>query len=126
MIVVTKLTDTEITDTDTCKEATHHHVNPGFHRGDLNDVAQNEKDDTEGQTLATTPPVGSVCTGKSTQERTDGHEGDEDRGARGWEGIAFRCVLIGITESSQEVFEDEHATDLTLSLCCQRDLDDEG
>jgi hypothetical protein len=37
------LTNTEVADTKTRNKTTHHHVYPGLHRGDLNDVANYEQ-----------------------------------------------------------------------------------
>jgi len=66
MNIVSKLTNTEVTNTKTRDETAHHHVYPGLHRGDLNDVADDEKEDTKGQALAATPPIRCVCTREST------------------------------------------------------------
>lgn len=109
-----KLTNTEVTNTDTGDETTHHHVNPRVHRGDLDDISDDEQEDTESQALAATPPVGSVGAGQSTQEGADAHEGDEDGRAGGGDGVAGCCAGVFDSEAAQEVFEDEHAADLTL------------
>jgi len=111
---ICQLTNTEVTNANTGDETTHHHVDPRLHRGDLDDVSNDEKEDTKCQTLAATPPVGCVGAGKSTQEGTDAHEGDEDGRPGCGDGIACCCTRVLDTETTEEVFEDEHATDLTL------------
>ena len=43
--------------TETSNKSTHHHMNPRIHGSDLNDVTNDEHDDTEGKTLSSTEPV---------------------------------------------------------------------
>jgi hypothetical protein len=48
-------------DTKTGNESTHHHMNPRVHGSDLNDVTNDEHDDTERKTLSSTEPVGCAA-----------------------------------------------------------------
>jgi hypothetical protein len=53
-------TDTEVANTKTSDEATHHHVNPASHGSDLDDVSNDEDNNTEGQTPTATEPIRSA------------------------------------------------------------------
>jgi hypothetical protein len=44
-------------DTKTSDEPTHHHMNPRVHGSNLNDVTNDEHDNTERKTLSSTEPV---------------------------------------------------------------------
>ena len=74
-----KLTDTENTNSDTRKKATHHHVYPRFHSRDLNNVAKDEDDNTKAQVPPATPPVRCVSSPKSTKERANAHKRNQNR-----------------------------------------------
>jgi hypothetical protein len=95
-------------------------VYPGFHRGDLDDVANDEQQHTKGQTLATTPPVRRVRTRESAQQRANAHEGDENGGPGCGDRVAACRSRVGFAEASQEILEDKNTTDLTLLLGRQR------
>lgn len=49
--------DTEVSDSETGDESTHHHMDPAVHGGDLDDVANDEDDHAKGQRPSTSPPV---------------------------------------------------------------------
>jgi hypothetical protein len=68
---VRELTNTEIANTNTRNKPSHHHVYLRLHRGDMDDIADDEEEDTKGQALSATPPVGSVGARESSQQRID-------------------------------------------------------
>lgn len=88
-------------------------MNPRLHGSNLDDVADDEQDDTERQTPPTSPPVGSVGTRKSTDERSDAHQGHHG-GLN--DGNPFPDAILpngARGEAALKVLEDEHARDLT-------------
>ena len=101
------------TDTKTCDNATNCHVYPSGHRGDLDDVANNEYGHTNGQIASTTEPISSVGTSKCADEGTDGHEGNEQGLNRGVESLL--AIALVLSESLNEILKDEHSRNLTLS-----------
>lgn len=102
-------TNGKVTNTQTGDETTHHHVDPGVHGGDLDDVANDEDEDTEGHGLAATPPVGSVGARQSTDERTDTHQGDEERLN---DGNPLLVALGSLGEAVHEILEQKHGRNL--------------
>lgn len=126
-------TDGQVTDAQTGCEAAHHHVDPALHGGDLDNVADNEDDDTEGKTLSPTEPIRSAVnhivskeysdrvflkeglsvqrSSERTKESTDTHERDDQR----LDSRVERIGAIGLkrTETVLEVMEQQHARDLT-------------
>ena len=52
-------------------------MNPGGHRGDLDDVADDEDSDTNTQTASTAKPIGSVSSKQGTGERSKRHCRDD-------------------------------------------------
>lgn len=53
-------TDREVSHSEASHKSAHHHVDPRVHCGDLNDIADNEDEDTKGQTLSSAPPIGGT------------------------------------------------------------------
>lgn len=87
-------------------------MDPGVHRCDLDDVANDEYEHTDGEIAATTKPVGSVSTSERADESTNGHEGYKQGRNRGIE--CFLAIALVLSKTLDEVLEDEDSTDLTL------------
>lgn len=85
-------------------------MHPGVHSGDLNDVANNEDEDTEGHGLATSPPIGGISSRESTDQRTNAHQGHEKRLD---DGHPFLLTGRTLGKALLEIGEQEHRRDLT-------------
>lgn len=87
-------------------------MHPGIHGGDLDDVADDEHGDTEGQALAATPPIRGIGAAECTDEGSDAHE----RNDKGKDDVVEGLVSWrALTESIDEVLENLHSRDLALA-----------
>lgn len=93
--------DAKVTDTKTSDIASQHYMHPGAHGGDLDDVADNEHDDTNSQAHTTSLLIRGICTTKSANKGTNIH-------VRNHKGKV-------LAESVDEVFENLHSRYLTLA-----------
>jgi hypothetical protein len=87
-------------------------VNPRVHCSDLDDVANDEDGNTNGQTASTTKPIGSVCSREGTNECTNGHHGDHQRRDLSFE-LPFAIGILILTKAALEVREQQHTGNLT-------------
>lgn len=84
-------------------------MRPVIHGRDLEDVADDEDGNTKAQTPSPTPPVRRVRSAQGSDERSDGHERDQERLDDGLEGLV---ALWPLAETVDEIVEKQHAGDL--------------
>lgn len=109
--LVHRHTHGKVTDTQPSHEASHHHVHPGSHSSDLDDVADNEHTHPERQALAATPPIRGIGAAKGTDEGSNTHEGNH----KGKDDVVEGPVpWWALAEPLDEVGENLHSGYLTL------------
>jgi hypothetical protein len=100
-----------LTNPQACYESTHHHVDPGRHCSNLDDIADNEDGYAKSQAASSSPPIGSIGTTESTDEGANRHQRDQKGLRHGFEGFVSWWTL---PKSTDEVLKEEHTRNLTL------------